>query len=66
MGFVTCTPDEVMVVSGLFHKKKPFIQVGGAKIVLPWVQKIEKMSLKLITLDIETRFYFTVIVWVLF
>ena len=57
MGMEKCTVDEVMVVSGLFHKQ-PHIQKAGFKIVLPGVQKFQKMSLKLIKLDLDSRFVF--------
>jgi len=59
MGFITGGPNEAIVVSGCFHKQ-PKLVVGGWTFVCPCVQKIQRLSLNLMTLQVATPRVFTV------
>ncbi|KAL3870453.1 hypothetical protein ACJMK2_038516 [Sinanodonta woodiana] len=58
MGFETCGPNEVMVVSGCCHSRSLFIP-GGRVFVWPGIQKLQRMSLNIMTLTIESRGVYT-------
>ncbi|KAK3589254.1 hypothetical protein CHS0354_008319 [Potamilus streckersoni] len=53
MGFETCGPNEVMVVSGCCHSRSLFIP-GGRVFVWPGIQKLQRLSLNTLTLVIES------------
>ncbi|XP_055898516.1 flotillin-1-like isoform X2 [Biomphalaria glabrata] len=53
MGFETCGPNEVMVVSGCCHQRSVFIP-GGRVFVWPGIQKLQRLSLNTMTLTIES------------
>lgn len=53
MGFETCGPNEVMVVSGL-GRSKPTYVIGGWVFVLPKLQRIQRLSLNIITISVES------------
>ncbi|KAL5011623.1 hypothetical protein ScPMuIL_010174 [Solemya velum] len=57
-GFTTCGPNEVMVVSGLGYKNSKLIP-GGCKFVWPFLQRVQKLSLNLMTLAIESPNVYT-------
>ncbi|GFN90193.1 flotillin-1 [Plakobranchus ocellatus] len=58
MGFETCGPNEVMVVSGCCHQRSVFIP-GGRVFVWPGIQKLQRMSLNTMTLVIESPQVYT-------
>lgn len=53
--FQTCGPNEVMVVSGVFHGDEPMTISGGRAFVWTGIQKVDKMSLNAITLEIVSN-----------
>jgi len=58
MGFETCGPNEVMVVSGCCHSRSVFIP-GGRVFVWPGIQKLQRLSLNTMTLTIESPNVYT-------
>ncbi|XP_023933328.1 flotillin-1 isoform X6 [Lingula anatina] len=58
MVFETCGPNEAMVVSGCCLSK-PFIVPGGRVWVWPGIQQLQKISLNIMTLHIETPQVYT-------
>jgi len=59
MGFITGGPTEAIVVSGCFHSK-PLIVVGGWAFVCPCVQKVQRLPLALMTLQVSSPRVYTV------
>lgn len=57
-GFKTCGPNEAMVVSGCFYGK-PHLISGGRIFVLPIIQRIDRISLNIMTLKIESPRIYT-------
>ena len=53
VGFVTCGPNEAMVISGLFHAN-PSIIVGGRALVCPCAQVLHRIPLSTMTLVVES------------
>lgn len=51
-GYVKAPPDTALIVSGL--KRKPKVLIGKAGFKMPFFERIDKLSLKLIPLDIKT------------
>ncbi|XP_046367468.1 flotillin-1-like isoform X3 [Haliotis rufescens] len=58
MGFETCGPNEVMVVSGCCHSRSVFVP-GGRVFVWPGIQRLQRLSLNTITLIIESASVYT-------
>ncbi|ESP01701.1 hypothetical protein LOTGIDRAFT_200105 [Lottia gigantea] len=58
MGFETCGPNEVMVLSGCCHDRSVFIP-GGRVFVWPMIQRLQRMSLNTLTLTIESPNVYT-------
>uniref|UniRef100_A0A0B6ZQM3 Band 7 domain-containing protein n=2 Tax=Arion vulgaris TaxID=1028688 RepID=A0A0B6ZQM3_9EUPU len=58
MGFETCGPNEVMVVSGCCHSRSVFIP-GGRIFVWPGIQKLQRLSLNTMMLTIESPNVYT-------
>ncbi|RUS87541.1 hypothetical protein EGW08_004717, partial [Elysia chlorotica] len=58
MGFETCGPNEVMVVSGCCHSESVFIP-GGRVFVWPGIQRLQRLSLNTMTLTIESPNVYT-------
>ncbi|XP_046367472.1 flotillin-1-like isoform X6 [Haliotis rufescens] len=58
MGFETCGPNEVMVVSGCCHSRSVFVP-GGRVFVWPGIQRLQRLSLNTITLVIESESVYT-------
>ena len=56
---LTSGPNECMIISGLFHGGQPTMIVGGRGIVIPLVQKIQKLKLSTITLLTVTNKVYT-------
>ncbi|MFT4005127.1 MAG: SPFH domain-containing protein [Lacrimispora sp.] len=52
-GYVKAPPDTAYVISGLKRKKK--ILIGRAGIKIPFLERLDKLNLKLIPLDIVTK-----------
>ena len=55
---ITCGPNEAMIISGVGHSP-PTIISGGRCIVLPCVQKVQKLSLEVMTLLIDSKLVYT-------
>jgi flotillin len=58
MPFHTCGPNEAMVVSGVGHVK-PLLIPGGRVFVWPGLQKLQKISLNTMTLQIQSDRVYT-------
>eukprot|EP00794_Sanderia_malayensis_P016207 gene16207-17838_t len=59
MGFITCGPNEAIVVSGACYER-PFLLSGGRTFVWPCFQKVQKISLNVMTLSVESTKVYTV------
>uniref|UniRef100_A0A0X3NHP1 Flotillin-1 n=1 Tax=Schistocephalus solidus TaxID=70667 RepID=A0A0X3NHP1_SCHSO len=57
-GFVTCGPNEAMVVSGCCHGRPHYV-TGGRIFVLPFIQRLDRISLNIMTLIIESPRIYT-------
>ncbi|XP_068619591.1 flotillin-1 isoform X1 [Battus philenor] len=57
-GFVTCGPNEALVVSGCCYSK-PLLVPGGRAFVWPAIQRVQKISLNTITLQVESPTVYT-------
>ncbi|EGI57731.1 Flotillin-1 [Acromyrmex echinatior] len=57
-GFVTCGPNEALVVSGCCYSK-PLLVPGGRVFVWPLVQQVQKISLNTMTLQVESPTVYT-------
>jgi flotillin len=51
-GYVKAKPDEAIIISGL--RKKPRILVGRAGIKIPFLERMDKLSLGAIQIDVKT------------
>ncbi|XP_059087192.1 flotillin-1-like [Tigriopus californicus] len=58
MGFITGGPNEAIVVSGCLHSQ-PLIVVGGWAFVIPCVQKVQRLSLNIMTLKVSSPKVYT-------
>ncbi len=54
-GYVKAPPDTAYIISGF--KKQPRILIGRAGIRIPFLERIDKLSLKQVTVDIKTDGY---------
>lgn len=54
-GYVKAPPDTAFIISGF--KKKPRILIGSAGIKIPFFERLDKLSLKQVTVDIKTEGY---------
>ncbi|KAL9875149.1 flotillin-1 isoform X2 [Glossina fuscipes] len=57
-GFVTCGPNEALVVSGCCYMK-PLLVPGGRAFVWPCVQQVQRISLNTMTLQVESPCVYT-------
>uniref|UniRef100_A0A182K2I2 Band 7 domain-containing protein n=1 Tax=Anopheles christyi TaxID=43041 RepID=A0A182K2I2_9DIPT len=57
-GFVTCGPNEALVVSGCCHMK-PLLVPGGRAFVWPSIQQVQRISLNTMTLQVESPTVYT-------
>ncbi|XP_042235729.1 flotillin-1-like isoform X4 [Homarus americanus] len=57
-GFVTCGPNEALVISGCCHRK-PLLVPGGRAFVWPTVQQVQRISLNVMTLNVESPRVYT-------
>ena len=58
MGFITGGPNEAIVVSGVFHSQ-PLIVVGGWAFVIPCIQKVQRLPLNIMTLNVYSPKVYT-------
>jgi flotillin len=58
MKIVTAGPNEALIISGLFHNP-PTILVGGRAIIIPSLQKIQKLQLNTMTLVLKAEMVYT-------
>ncbi len=54
-GYVKAPPDKAYIISGL--RKAPKILVGQAGIKIPFLERLDKLLLKQITIDVKTETY---------
>lgn len=52
MGYVKAPPDMAFIISGL--KKKSKIVIGKASIRIPFIERLDKLNLRLIPIDVKT------------
>ncbi|KAJ8890914.1 hypothetical protein PR048_010423 [Dryococelus australis] len=57
-GFVTCGPNEALVVSGCCYTK-PLLVPGGRAFVWPAIQCVQRISLNTMTLQVESPTVYT-------
>ncbi|OXA62471.1 flotillin-1 [Folsomia candida] len=57
-GFVTCGPNQALVISGCCHSK-PSLVAGGRAFVWPVIQQVQELPLKTMTLQIESAKVYT-------
>lgn len=57
-GFVTCGPNEALVISGCCYSK-PLLVPGGRAFVWPSIQKIQRISLNTMTLIVDSPTVYT-------
>ena len=53
ISYVKCPPDMVYLISGI--KKNPRIIVGKATLRIPFFERVDKLTLELIQIDIKTN-----------
>ena len=58
MEIVTCGPNEAMIISGVGHSPPTFI-TGGRAVVFGCVQMVQKLSLEVMTLLIDSKRVYT-------
>ena len=51
-GYVKCPPDMVYLISGL--RKEPRVIIGKATIRIPFFERVDKLTLELIQIDVKT------------
>ncbi|KAE8282517.1 Flotillin-1 Reggie-2 [Larimichthys crocea] len=56
--FYTCGPNEAMVVSG-FCRSPPLMIAGGRVFIIPCIQKIQRISLNTLTLNVKSDKVYT-------
>ncbi|XP_038567004.1 flotillin-1b isoform X2 [Micropterus salmoides] len=56
--FYTCGPNEAMVVSG-YDRTPPLMIAGGSVFVLPCIQKIQRITLNILTLNVKSDKVYT-------
>lgn len=54
-GYVKAPPDTAYIISGF--KKKPRVLIGRAGIRIPFFERLDKLSLSQVTVDIKTDGY---------
>lgn len=52
MSYVKCPPDMVHLISGL--RKEPRVLIGKATIRIPFFERVDKLTLELIQIDVKT------------
>ena len=54
IGVVHCGPSEAMIVSGVGYGDTPCIICGGRAIVIPCLHKVQRISLRIMTLTVSS------------
>ncbi len=54
-GYVKAPPDTAFIISG--YRKEPRILIGRAGIRIPFLERLDKLSLRQVTVDIKTDGY---------
>ena len=54
MGYVKAPPDTAYIISGY---RKPRILIGKAGIRIPFLERLDKLSLKMFSVDVKTTDY---------
>lgn len=54
-GYVKAPPDQAFIISGF--KKEPKVLIGRAGIKIPFLERLDKLSLSQITIDVKTGTY---------
>ena len=54
IGIVTCGPNEALIISGVCYGNEPNTIVGGRAIVCPCLQTVQRISLGIMTLIIQS------------
>ncbi|XP_065160207.1 flotillin-1 [Atheta coriaria] len=57
-GFVTCGPNEALVISGCCYTK-PHLVPGGRAFIWPSIQRIQRLSLNTMTLQVDSPTVYT-------
>ncbi|XP_017773428.1 PREDICTED: flotillin-1 isoform X2 [Nicrophorus vespilloides] len=57
-GFVTCGPNEALVISGCCYSK-PHLVPGGRAFIWPAIQRIQRISLNTMTLQVDSPTVYT-------
>jgi flotillin len=52
MGYIKAPTDQAVIISGL--RKKPKIIIGRSSIRIPFLQRVDKLSLKMLSVDVKT------------
>ena len=52
LGYVKAPPDMAYIISGI--KKKPRYAIGKATIRIPFFERLDKLNLRLIPIDVKT------------
>ena len=52
LSYIKCPPDMVYLISGL--KKEPRVLIGKAGIRIPFFERVDKLTLELIQIDVKT------------
>ena len=60
IGVVHCGPSEAMIVSGVGYGDTPCIICGGRAIVIPCLHKVQRISLRIMTLTVSSPRVYTV------
>ena len=60
IGVVHCGPSEALIVSGVGYGDQPLIICGGRAIVFPCLQKVQRLSLNIMTLTVYSPRVYTV------
>ena len=58
IGVVTCGPSEAIIISGVGYDQ-PCVIVGGRSLVCPCLQMVQRLSLQVMTLVIESPRVYT-------
>ena len=60
IGVVHCGPSEALIISGVCYGDQPCIICGGRAIVFPCLQKVQRLSLRIMTLTVYSPRVYTV------
>jgi flotillin len=55
---VTAGPSEALIISGFLHHP-PTLIVGGRAFIIPWLQKIQRLQLNVMTLVLHSEMVYT-------